>query len=150
MMTLAAVVMLVALQPPSAEVEAANKEFLDLEVKLLGAAQLKNTQVLEEMLSPGFGFSLMIEGRSPEILSRPEWLRLTDAYSRLDGFELHSVAAFASGDQAVVRAQLVRRGSVGAKDLSGEYVYVDLWGKEDGAWKIRYRVVARPVPPLTR
>jgi hypothetical protein len=48
----------------------------------------------------------------------------------------------------MVRAQVVRKGSVGAKDLSGEYVLVDLWAKEQGAWKLRYRVVSRPVAPL--
>ena len=29
-----------------------------------------------------------------------------------------------------------------------EYVLVDLWDKEDGVWRIRYRVVSRPVAPL--
>jgi len=136
--------------PSSADVEATNKQFLDLENKLMGAAQLRNAQSLEQLVSSRFGFSLMIEGREPEVLTRNEWLRLTNVHSRLEGYELRSVAAGASGDQAMVRAQVVRKGSVGSKDLSGEYVLVDLWAKEDGAWKIRYRVVARPVAPLAR
>jgi hypothetical protein len=44
----------------------------------------------------------------------------------------------------------VQLGTVGSRDLSGEYVLLDLWGREDGAWKIRYRVLARPVAPLSR
>jgi len=136
--------------PSSADVEATNKQFLDLENKLMGAAQLRNAQSLEQLVSSRFGFSLMIEGREPEVLTRSEWLRLTNVHSRLEGYELRSVAAGAFGDQAMVRAQVVRKGSVGSKDLSGEYVLVDLWAKEDGAWKIRYRVVARPVAPLAR
>ena len=136
--------------PSSADVEATNKQFLDLENKLMGAAQLRNAQTLEQLVSSRFGFSLMIEGREPEVLTRSEWLRLTNVHSRLEGYELRSVAAGAFGDQAMVRAQVVRKGSVGSKDLSGEYVLVDLWAKEDGAWKIRYRVVARPVAPLAR
>ena len=136
--------------PSSADVEATNKQFLDLENKLMGAAQLRNAQSLEQLVSSRFGFSLMIEGREPEVLTRNEWLRLTNVHSRLEGYELRSVAAGAFGDEAMVRAQVVRTGSVGSKDLSGEYVLVDLWAKEDGAWKIRYRVVARPVAPLSR
>ena len=136
--------------PSSADVEATNKQFLDLENKLMGAAQLRNAQSLEQLVSSRFGFSLMIEGREPEVLTRSEWLRLTNVHSRLEGYELRSVAAGAFGDEAMVRAQVVRTGSVGSKDLSGEYVLVDLWAKEDGAWKIRYRVVARPVAPLAR
>ena len=136
--------------PSSADVEATNKQFLELENKLMGAAQLRNAETLEQLLSSRFGFSLMMEGREPEVLTRAEWLRFTNVHSRLEGYELRSVAAGASGDQAMVRAQVVRKGSVGSKDLSGEYVLVDLWAKEDGAWKIRYRVVARPVAPLAR
>jgi hypothetical protein len=92
----------------------------------------------------------MVEGREPEVLSRSEWLRMTNVHGRLEGFEIHSVAAGAYEDHAMVRAQVVRRGTVGSKDLSGEYVLVDLWAREDGAWRLRYRVVARPVAPLSR
>jgi len=140
----------VAQAPPSpATAEANQKQFLDLETKLMGAVQLRNTATLEDLLSPLFGFSLMVEGREPEVLSRSEWLRLTNAHSRLEGFEILSVAAGASGDHAFVRVQVARRGTVGSKDLSGEHVLVDLWAKEKGAWRLRYRVVARPVAPLS-
>ena len=152
MTILVAVLIAAVAQPPSsfAESEANSKQFLELETKLMGAAQLKNAQTLEALVAPTFGFSLMIEGREPEVLSRSEWLRLTNVYSRLEGFELRSVATGVFGDHAVVRAQVLRKGTVGSKDLSGEYVLVDLWDKQDGTWKIRYRVVARPVPPLSR
>jgi hypothetical protein len=140
----------VAQAPPSpATAEANQKQFLDLETKLMGAVQLRTTATLEELLSPLFGFSLMVEGHEPEVLSRSEWLRLTNAHSRLEGFEILSVAAGASGDHALVRVQVTRRGTVGSKDLSGEHVLVDLWAREKGAWKLRYRVVARPVAPLS-
>ena len=141
----------VAQAPPSAAVvEATHKQFLDLETTLMGAVQLRTTETLEALVSPRFGFSLMVEGRDPEVLSRSEWLRLTNAHARLEGFEIRSVAAGTSGDHAYVRVQGVRRGTVGSRDLSGEYVLVDLWAKENGAWKLRYRVVARPVAPLSR
>jgi uncharacterized protein DUF4440 len=152
-MTLTLVAVLIAAvaqaPPSSADVDAITKQFLDLETRLLGAVQLKNTQTIEELVSPRFGFSLMIEGREPEVMNRSEWLKLTSTQSQLEGFELRSVAAGSVGDHAIVRAQAVRRGTVGSRDASGEYVLVDLWAKEDGVWRIRYRVVARPVPPLT-
>jgi hypothetical protein len=134
----------------SADVEATQKQFTDLEAKLMGAVQLRNPQTLDALLSPSFGYSLMIEGREPEVLNRAEWLRLTNDYARLEGFEIRSVAAGDIGDHAIVRVQMVRKGMVGTKDLSGEFVLVDLWEKEGGTWKIRYRVVSRPVPPLKR
>jgi ketosteroid isomerase-like protein len=116
----------------------------------MGAVQLRTTEALEELVSPLFGFSLMIEGREPEVLNRAEWLRFTNVHSRLEGFEIRSVAAGTSGDHAFVRAQVARTGTVGSRDLSGEYVLVDLWAKEKGVWRLRYRVVARPVAPLSR
>ncbi len=151
MTTLLALLIAAAAQaPPSAEaVEANRKQFLDLETKLMGAVQLRRADTLEQVVSPLFGFSVMIEGREPEVLSRSEWLRFTNVHSRLEGFEIRSVAAGTSGDHAFVRVQAVRKGTVGSKDLSGEYVLVDLWAKDKGAWKIRYRVVARPLAPLS-
>ena len=136
--------------PTAATVEANRKQFLALETSLMAAVQQRTASVLEEMISPHFGFSLMIEGREPDVLNRSEWLRLTTAHSRLDGFELRSVAAGVFGDHAIVRVQAVRQGAVGSVDLSGEYVLVDLWAKEGKAWRLRYRVVSRPVAPLTR
>jgi uncharacterized protein DUF4440 len=151
MTPLLAVLLAAAVQaPPSpAAVEASQKQFLDLETKLMGAVQLRRTDTLEQVVSPLFGFSVMVEGREPEVLSRSEWLRFTNVQSRLEGFEIRSVAAGTSGDHAFVRVQAMRKGTVGSKDLSGEYVLVDLWAKEKGAWKIRYRVVARPLAPLS-
>ena len=151
MTTLLALLIAAAAQaPPSAEtIEANQKQFLDLETKLMGAVQLRRADTLEQVVSPLFGFSVMIEGREPQVLSRSEWLRFTNVHSRLEGFEIRSVAAGTSGDHAFVRVQAVRKGTVGSKDLSGEYVLVDLWAKEKGAWKIRYRVVARPLAPLS-
>ncbi len=151
MTTLVALLIAAAAQasPSAAAVEATHKQFLDLETKLMGAVQLRTTETLEALISPRFAFSLMVEGREPEVLNRSEWLRFTNVHSRLEGFEIRSVAAGTSGDHAFVRAQVTRRGALGSKDLSGEYVLVDLWAKEEGAWRLRYRVVARPVAPLT-
>ena len=151
MTTLVALLIAAAAQaPPSAAtVEANQKQFRDLETRLMGAVQLRKTDALEQLVSPRFGFSLMIEGREPEVLSRSEWMTMTNVHGRLEGFEIRSVAAGVFEDHAMVRAQVLRKGTVGSKDLSGEYVLVDLWAKEQGAWKIRYRVVARPVPPLS-
>ena len=152
MTTLVALLIAAVAQAPSsaAAVEATHKQFLDLETKLMGAVQLRTTETLEALVSPRFGFSLMIEGREPDVLNRSEWLRMTNVHARLEEFEIRSVAAGVFDDHAFVRAQVMRRGAVGSKDLSGEHVLIDMWAKEDGAWKLRYRVMARPVAPLSR
>jgi hypothetical protein len=77
----------------------------DLETKLMGAVQLRTTETLEALVSWRFGFSLMVEGRDPEVLSRSEWLRLTNAHARLEGFEIRSVAA---GPPATTRSSACR------------------------------------------
>jgi hypothetical protein len=152
MTTLVALLIAAAAQaPPSAAaVEATHKQFRDLETKLMGAVQLRTTETLEALVSPRFGFSLMVEGREPEVLNRSEWMRLTNAHARLEGFEIRSVAAGTTGDHAFVRVQVARKGALGSRELSGEHVLVDLWAREDGAWRLLYRVVARPVAPLSR
>jgi hypothetical protein len=152
MTTLVALLLAAAVQAPptAAKVEATQRQFLDLETSLLSAVQAQRTQALDALVSPSFAFSLMVEGRQPEVLNRSEWLKMNTAQTRLEGFELRSVAAGVFGDHGLVRAQVVRKGTVGSQDVSGEYALVDLWAKEGGAWKLRYRVVARPVAPLSR
>jgi hypothetical protein len=73
--------------PTAAKVEATQKQFQDLETRLVDAVQIKNTQALEALVSPNFAFSLMIEGREPEVLNRSEWLKMNTAQARLEGFE---------------------------------------------------------------
>jgi ketosteroid isomerase-like protein len=152
MTTLVALLIAAVVQaPPSAAtVEATHKQFRELETKLMGAVQLRSTETLEALVSPRFGFSLMVEGREPEVLSRSEWFGMTNAHARLEGFEIRSVAAGTSGDHAFVRVQVARKGAVGSREVSGEHVLVDLWAKEGGAWKLLYRVVARPLAPPSR
>jgi hypothetical protein len=46
----------------------------------------------------------------------------------------------------MVRFQVDRKGTVGARTFGGEYAIVDVWVKEKGRWALAYRVVSRPDP----
>jgi hypothetical protein len=39
-----------------------------------------------------------------------------------------------------------RKGTVGAREVSGEHAIVDVWVKQKNAWALAYRVVSRPDP----
>src|SRR5262249_46567410 len=73
--------------PSSKAVDAENERFLGLETRVSGAIQMKNSAALEGLLAKDFTFSLALEGRPPEIMSREEWLKATEYYT-LTGFEI--------------------------------------------------------------
>lgn len=130
----------------AASVDAVNARFLDLETRLSGALQHKDTALLDAMLAPGFAYSRMIEGRAPSVLNRAEWLRISDTLVTLENFEIRNLAAGERGSIAVVRFQVRRKGTVGTREFAGEHAIVDVWLKEKNAWALAYRVVSRPDP----
>src|SRR5262245_1714650 len=92
-LTLAPALALLLQSTPSAKaVEAENEQFLALETRVSGAVQMKNTAALDELLAKDFAFSLSLEGRAPEVLSRDEFLKAS-AYYTLTGFEIRHLAA---------------------------------------------------------
>jgi hypothetical protein len=134
-----------AQSPPSATtVDAVNARFLELETRLAGALQQKDSARLDSMLAAGFAYSRMIADRAPDVVNRAEWLRIADELATLERFEIKYLAAGERGSVAVVRFQLSRKGKLGSKELEGEHAVVDVWTKEKGAWALAYRVVSRP------
>jgi uncharacterized protein DUF4440 len=138
------VALLLQAAPDAKAVEADNQKFLALETRVSGAIQIKNAAALDELLAKDFAFSLFLEGRAPEVMSRGEWLKASAIYS-LTAFELRHLSARVFGDVAVVRLQPSRTAKVGTTlDRSGEFAVVDVWTKEGEAWKLSSRYLARP------
>ena len=130
--------------PSAKTVDAANEQFLALETRVSGAIQTKNTAALDELLAKDFAFSVSLQGRAPEVMSRDEFLKAS-AYYTLTGFELQHLSARIFGDTAVVRLQPNRKATVGTTvDRSGEFAVVDVWTKDGNAWKLSARHTARP------
>jgi hypothetical protein len=130
----------------STAVQAENEQFLALETRVSGAIQMKNTAALDELLAKDFAFSLSLEGKPPEVMSRDEFLK-APAFYTLTGFEIRHLSARLFGDTAVVRLQPTRQATVGTTvDRSGEFAVVDLWTRDGKAWKLSARYVARPDP----
>ena len=129
---------------PSAPVDPEKEPFQLLETRVSAAIQMKDMPVLEELLAKDFAFSVFLEGRPPQVMSRGEWLKTSGHYT-LTGFEIRHLAARVFGKVAVVRLQPIRTASVGAAvDHSGEFALVDVWTKDGDAWKLSQRHLSRP------
>jgi len=140
----ALVALLVQAAPSSAAVDAQQEQFQALETRVSGAIQIKNIAALEQLLAKDFAFSLFLEGRAPEVLSRDEWLKTADHYT-LTGFELRHLSVRVFGDVAAVRVQPSRKAAAGATiDRSGEFAVVDIWTRDGDAWKLSSRYLSRP------
>lgn len=140
------------LQNPAATAafESADKEFLALETRLMGAIQRKDAATLEQLLAKGFAYSHMVQGRAPQVLNRDEWIKIRSAQTDLESFEITALSARVFSGVAVVRFQASRKATVGTVDRSGEFGYVDVWIKEGGAWKAANRIASRPDASLPR
>jgi Domain of unknown function (DUF4440) len=140
----AVAVLLLQSAPSSQAVEAQTEQFQNLETRVSGAIQMKNTAALDQLLAKDFTFNLALEGRAPEVMNREEWLKATGYYT-LSGFELRHLSARLFGNAAVVRLQPTRQATVGTTvDRSGEFVVVDVWTKDGESWKLSARYLSRP------
>jgi hypothetical protein len=134
---------LVLLLQSAKEMEATDKQFLDLETRVSGEIYTKNTAALDQLLAKDFTFSLSLEGRAPEVMNRDEWLKTSEIYT-LSGFAIRYLSARVFGDTAVVRLQPYRKATLGTTvDRSGEFA-VDVWTRNGDAWKLSARFLSRP------
>lgn len=136
-------------QQPEAAAQKMTSEFLALEAKLMGAAQLKNVTEEETLVSPDFAFSMALEGRPNYVLNRSEWAQGVRYYD-LKNFEISGLTAHPFGSSVVTHFRLVRSAKMGKTvDLSGEFVVTDVWVKTKGAWQLVRRFVSRPASDPT-
>jgi len=122
-------------------------EFLDLEARLMVAAQSKRVEEEQALVSEDFAWSMAFEGRANEVMTRGEWLRGVDYYD-LQRFEISQLSAQEVGNVVVTNFRLARNATFGDQvDVSGgDLVFTDLWQKKGGAWLLARRFVSRAVP----
>jgi hypothetical protein len=132
--------------PASGTVEEDQSTFTALELKLLSAVQEKQTEAVEEMISPNFAWSLALEGRPNAVMSRSEWIRGGDYYD-LASFDISHLSAQTFGKLTLVHFRYTLSGTLGAAGVTGGYVVTDLWEQDGKGWKLLRRFVSRPVPP---
>jgi hypothetical protein len=138
--------LLAATTVPAATVEEDQATFTALELKLLSAVQGKQPEVVEELVSPSFAWSLALEGRANAVMSRSEWIKGGDYYD-LGSFDVSNLSAQTFGKLTVVHFRYTIAGSLGTADVTGGYVVTDLWEQDGKDWKLLRRFVSRPVPP---
>ncbi len=131
-------------QPDTSGIEATDAQFKQLTLDVQGAIQRKDTVALDKHFAKDFAFSMPVSGgKAPQVMNRAEFLKLGAVYT-LESFHITNVAARLWGGVAVVRFQSYRQAAVGSVDRSGEFVVVDTWVKDGGAWRLSMRVLSRP------
>jgi ketosteroid isomerase-like protein len=90
-------------------------------------------------------FMLSSAGGFGDQVSRAEWLQsLPDVQTRSLTCEVLDERVF--GDLGVVRVRLDWEAAFGGRDLTGSYLVVDVFRREDGAWHAAWRISTR-LPP---
>ena len=138
-------------QQPEAAMQKTTSEFSALELKLMGAAQLKNTAEEEALISPDFAFSMALEGRPNYVLNRSEWMNGISYYD-LKNFSIGDLTAHPLDKSTVVtHFRLIRSAKMGQTvDMSGEFVMTDVWVKVKNQWQLYRRFVSRPAAVPTK
>lgn len=140
------VALLAGPQAPSAEsVAQLTKQFQDLETKLMGAAQNKQSDAEAEMVAPDFAWSVSFKGEKNQVMSRSEWMKGGQHYD-LNHFQIAMLTAHKFDNNVVVQFRLTTDAKMNPDvDVSGEYVVTDLWRAKGSAWQLARRWVARAV-----
>ena len=144
--TLGLIAMLAGQHTPSAaNVEQLTKQFQDLETRLMGAAQNKQSDAEADMVAPDFAWSVSFRGERNQVMSRSEWMKGGQNYD-LNHFQVAMLTAQKFDNNVIVQFRLTADAKANPNvDLSGEYVITDLWRAKGSAWQLARRWVARDV-----
>jgi hypothetical protein len=139
--------LLAAVSPSLAATPDLRAEFLALESKLMVAAMTKQADVQKDLVSPDFAWSMALEGRPNEVMTRAEWLKGIEYYD-LKEFEINHLTAQELGKITVTHFRFTRSATIGTGvDVSGELVITDLWQKGGAQWQLLRRFVSRAALP---
>jgi ketosteroid isomerase-like protein len=76
-------------------------------------------------------------GASGNVVTKEKMLRdFKAAHDRLEAFELGPMDVQVKGSVAVVHGSVTEKRTRGGKDISGEYVWMDLMEKRNGTWVV--------------
>jgi len=117
-------------------------ELVRLEHLWAEAVQRRDLSLLERLL--GEEFSLTTGRPGFEVVSRKEWLDVTQTRYVVESFEYLGFDIHVYGHVAVVRSRYRQKGSMDGKDRSTAYLMTDVWVRRDGRWQ----AVSRHLTPL--
>lgn len=114
--------------------------FGKLELRLDRAVHEKNTESLDSMLAPEFSLRNSINPETP--LSRASWIEkaLAGSEDRVCTHDAMTIRAFA--DVAIVSFVCRQNGTLDSKDLSSDYLVVDVWEANHTRWQVGARYLA--------
>jgi hypothetical protein len=116
--------------------------FSGLENEWMEAVRRRDEAALSRLLGDGFEMRGALAPGEP--VPAAEWAR-----SALHDFQVRSLALsqFAArdlGSVTVVSFRLDQSAEVSGRDESGEFFVIDVWARENGAWKVVARYVDAP------
>jgi uncharacterized protein DUF4440 len=114
--------------------------FGKLELRFDQAVHERNAESLDSMLAPEFSMRSSINPETP--LSRPSWIEkaLAGGEDRVCTHEAMTIRAFA--DVAIVSFVCRQKGALRNKDLSSDYLVVDVWEANHTTWQVGARYLA--------
>jgi ketosteroid isomerase-like protein len=90
-----------------------------------------------EKLNRIFGDDWTSIGSSGKVVTKEKMLRdFESVHDRLEAFELGPMDVQVNGNFAVVHGSVKEKRTRAGKDVSGEYLYMDLMEKRNGTWVV--------------
>lgn len=149
MLTVAAIMLAVALpaEKPQSETDylRLRREFLERETKLMSAIQQDRNDVLALLLAKDFSVTMALENKPAQVFSPSEWMRMDEQYA-VRHYEIQDLGVHDSPPVAIVSFRALRTGQPGGAGAGApEYQITDIWIEQGKAWKLRRRLISRPM-----
>jgi ketosteroid isomerase-like protein len=123
--------------------------FDDLEHKLMTAVEKKDKAALTDLTTEDFELRRSSAPAEPD--PRDAWIADELPTYELRDFRNTEMAVHLYGeDTAVVSLNYWQNATVNGKDRSGDFFVVDVWTKQDNAWKLSVRYVAPAERPASK
>ncbi|HEX7318033.1 MAG TPA: nuclear transport factor 2 family protein [Pyrinomonadaceae bacterium] len=129
---------------PRATREASEKALLALELKWMGALQLRDASTLSQLISEDFTLV------TPRLVVAPgdrdKYFQHAMRDLSLTSYDFENLTVRLYGRTAIVSGRLRQSASVGGEDWGGNYLFTDVWVSRDGAWQVVSRHASLPPP----
>ena len=121
--------------------EAAEKTLTALERKWMGALQQRDASALSQLISEDF--TLVSPRLTLDAGEREKYFQHAMRELNLTAYDFEGLNVRLYGRTAVVSGRLKQSASASGEDLSGAYIFTDVWVSREGAWQVVSRHMSR-------
>jgi len=111
----------------------AENEILDRADAWQSALEARDPEAAAEYLAADY--ALVVTNPKAAVMPRAEWLRMLPDYD-VQAYEIQHREVSVRGGVGVVVQRVAMKAVVAGADRSGTFVLVDLWGEDDGVWRV--------------